>query len=162
MNFHSVQFDMERFRAVILKRVGLQFDDSRLGFLGEVMQRRMGKRGCSSEAYLFELERDHSTAEFNTLARELTVGETYFFRNVEQFRALAAVALPERMRVERSPRVLRLLSAGCASGEEAYSMAMLARETIADPSWQVAIRAVDLNPGALEKAAMAHLALGRQ
>jgi chemotaxis protein methyltransferase CheR len=47
---------------------------------------------------------------------------------------------------------LRILSAGCASGEEAFSIAISARESL-DPSWEVSIRAVDVNPAALEKAA---------
>ncbi len=82
----------------------------------------------------------------------MTVGETYFFRNIEQFRALAEVVLPDRMRVRSEHKELRLLSAGCSSGEEAYSMAMVAQETIGDPSWKVSVRAVDLNPNALERA----------
>ena len=120
-----------------------------------MLQRRLDKLGHSSDAYLWGLQREPSSGEIDALARELTVGETYFFRNIEQFRALAEVVLPERMGVDRTPRTLRLLSAGCASGEEAYSMAIVARETIADPSWEVLIRAVDLNPAALEKAARA-------
>jgi chemotaxis protein methyltransferase CheR len=147
------RFDLDRFRAAIVQRIGLQFEDNRLGFLAEVLQRRLDKLGRSSDAYLRGMEADVPACEVNALARELTVGETYFFRNIEQFRALAEVALPERMQVERIPRTLRLLSAGCASGEEAYTLAIVARESIADAAWEVSIRAVDLNPGALEKAA---------
>ena len=147
----ATRLDLERFRAAIVQQIGLQFDDARLGFLAEVLQRRLDKLGHSSDAYLWGLQREPARGEINALARELTVGETYFFRNIEQFRALAEVVLPERMSVDRVPRTLRLLSAGCASGEEAYSMAIVARETVADPSWEVLIRAVDLNPAALEK-----------
>jgi chemotaxis protein methyltransferase CheR len=147
--------DVERFRAAIIQRIGLQFDDARLGLLGEVLQRRLDTLGRPSDAYLGGLEHEPSGGEIAALARELTVGETYFFRNNEQFRALAEVVLPERMRLHRVPGVLRLLSAGCASGEEAYSMAIVVRETIPDPAWEVVIRAVDLNPAALEKAARA-------
>jgi chemotaxis protein methyltransferase CheR len=147
--------DLGRFRAAIIHRLGLQFDDARLGFLGEVLQRRLDKLGRSSERYLQELEERPASGEPAALAAELTVGETYFFRNNEQFRALAEVVLPERMRAHRTPGVLRLLSAGCASGEEAYSMAIVVREAIVDPSWKVLIRAVDLNPAVLEKAACA-------
>jgi chemotaxis protein methyltransferase CheR len=149
----ATRIDLERFRAAIVERIGLRFDDARLGFLGEVLQRRLDKLGHSSESYLWGLQRGEANGEITALARELTVGETYFFRNIEQFQALAEVVLPERMRVERTPRSLRLLSAGCASGEEAYSMAIVARQTVLDPTWQVAIRAVDLNPAVLEKAA---------
>lgn len=153
MNSQATRTDLERFRAAIVERVGLQFDDAKLGFLGEVLQRRLDKLGRSSEAYLWGLQRGPENGEVTALARELTVGETYFFRNIEQFNALAEVVLPERLGVERTPRSLRLLSAGCASGEEAYSMAIVARQVVADPSWEVAIRAVDLNPAVLEKAA---------
>lgn len=154
MSSQATSQNLLQFRAAITQRIGIQFDDARLGFLGEVLQRRLDKLGSSSEDYLRGLQRETSSAsEINALARELTVGETYFFRNIEQFRALAEVALPARMSVPRNGgRTLRLLSAACASGEEAYSLAMVARETIADPSWDVSIRAVDVNPGALEKA----------
>jgi chemotaxis protein methyltransferase CheR len=147
---------VERFKAAITQRLGLQFDDTKLGFLGEVLQRRIEKIGCSSDTYLWTLEGDPSNPELGALAQELTVTETYFFRNNEQFRALAEIVLPERMGVPERPKVLRVLSAGCASGEEAYSIAIVARETIADPSWEIVVRAVDLNPAALERAARAH------
>jgi len=146
---------MERFRSAVGQRIGLRFDDAKLGFLGEVLQRRLEKFGRGSDAYLWELEYEPSQGEITALARELTVGETYFFRNNEQFRALAEVVLPERIRAQRSSKALRLLSAGCSSGDEAYSLAIVAREVVADPSWKVAVRAVDLNPVALEKAARA-------
>jgi chemotaxis protein methyltransferase CheR len=146
--------DLERFRAAITQRMGLHFDDAKLGFLGEVLQRRLDKVGRSCDAYLWLLGQDRGSAEIAVLARELTVGETYFFRNIEQFRALAELVLPKRMSASGGgPKVLRLLSAGCASGEEPYSLAIVARETVTDPSWQVELRAVDLNPSALEKAA---------
>ena len=145
--------ELERFRAAIVQQIGLQFDDAKLAFLGEVLRRRLVRHDCPAAAYLAKLEAQPASNELRALARELTVGETYFFRHNDQFRALADVALPERMRAQAVCRGLRLLSAGCASGEEAYSLAIVARETITDPSWTVAIRAVDLNPAVLEKAA---------
>jgi chemotaxis protein methyltransferase CheR len=147
--------DLERFRSAIVRHIGLQFDDGKLAFLGEVLQRRLARLSSSGASYLAKLEGTPGRGELGALAQELTVGETYFFRHNDQFRALADVALPERMRARGSRRFLQLLSAGCASGEEAYSLAIVARETIAEPSWQVSIRAVDLNPHVLEKAARA-------
>ena len=158
MNLQASRLDLERFRAAILQQIGLNFDDAKLGFLGEVLQRRLDKLEQPSETYLRGMERDGLNGEISALARELTVGETYFFRNIEQFRALGEMVLPERLRVSRRPGTLRLLSAGCASGEEAYTLAIVARETVADPSFEVAVRAVDLNPAALEKAARAQYA----
>ena len=87
-------------------------------------------------AALLTALREHSTTGplWQELVDIITVGETYFFRNNEQFRALAEVVLPERIRVHPLHKILRLLSAGCASGEEAYSMAIVTRETVTDPS----------------------------
>src|SRR5690349_5628768 len=144
--------DLERFRAAVILRLGLYFDDAKLGFLGEVLQRRIGKSGQTADSYVLSLENGSIGEELAALAEELTVTETYFFRNKEQYRALAEVVLPRLTHQARTPRALNLLSAGCASGEEPYSLAIVCRESIADRSWDVRIRAVDLNSAALAKA----------
>jgi chemotaxis protein methyltransferase CheR len=148
--------ETDRFRDGIARRLGLHFEDSRSGFLAEVLQRRLDRTGLAAGAYL---ERLDSTAPFadevSQLAREVTVGETYFFRNIDQFRAVAEVVLPERIAARAATRTLSLLSAGCASGEEPYSLAMIAREQLADARWTVSIRGIDVNPAALEKAVAA-------
>jgi chemotaxis protein methyltransferase CheR len=155
MNCLVSRLDLERFRTAIVRQVGLQYDDAKLGFLGEVLQRRLDSFSHSCDTYLRDLERKPSREEIAALARELTIGETYFFRNNQQFRALAEKVILKRICARPGPGVVRLLSAGCASGEEAYSMAIVAQETVADRSWDVVIRAVDLNPEALQKAARA-------
>jgi chemotaxis protein methyltransferase CheR len=81
------------------------------------------------------------------------VPETYFFRHIDQFHAFADVALPEAQAARGSIRAFSMLSAGCASGEEAYSLAMVVRERGADRGWNIAIRALDINPAMLAKAA---------
>jgi chemotaxis protein methyltransferase CheR len=144
--------DLQRFSAGITRRLGLQFEDAKLSFLGEVLQRRLEALNLPAAAYLRKLETEPDGGEVGQLAQELTVGETYFFRNIEQFQALAEAALPDRMRAQAAFRTLRILSAACASGEEPYSIAISVREAVPDPSWQISIRAVDLNPAALEKA----------
>ena len=157
MSCPATRTDLERFRFAVTRRIGLQFDDAKHGFLGDVLGRRLDKLGRASEAYLRSLEQEPWGREWSALAQELTVGETYFFRNHEQFRALAAIVLPARLGAGNAPDApcLRLLSAGCASGEEAYSMAIVVRQTVPRASCDVVIRAVDINPAVLEKAARA-------
>jgi chemotaxis protein methyltransferase CheR len=138
-----------------VEQIGLQFEDVKLAFLEEVLQRRVTRLASSSASYLATLEQRPPRRELAALAQELTVGETYFFRHNDQFRALAEVALPERMRARENCKTLCLLSAGCASGEEAYSLAIVTQEIIVDPSWNILIRAIDLNPTVLGKAAQA-------
>jgi chemotaxis protein methyltransferase CheR len=142
--------DVDRFRAAIARGLGLQFDDTRSGFLEEVLRRRVETTRGGSAAYLAQLETEPSK-ELREIAREVTVGETYFFRNNDQFRAFAEICVPERIQAQAPHRRLRMLSAGCASGEEAYSLSILAQQ-IAGPTWDLSILAVDVNPSMLERA----------
>lgn len=145
--------ELEQFQATIAERLGLRFDDSRLTFLAELLARRASERHSSVAAYLSALAAEPTQGgELGELARELTVGETYFFRHADQFQALREVALPERLSARAASRKLKLLSAGCASGEEPYSMAILLRERGVEPGFDVSIQGLDLNPDALDKA----------
>lgn len=156
MNETPDSAELEAFQAAIAKRLGLRFDDGKLSFLAEVLWRRARERRQTTLAYVVALEHESDgSSELGELARELTVGETYFLRHADQFRAFREVALPERLSARASSRRLKLLSAGCASGEEAYSMAILLRERGLEPGFEVRIQGVDLNPGALERATAA-------
>jgi chemotaxis protein methyltransferase CheR len=142
----------QRFRDWIAQRLGLHFDDAKLEFLAEVLDRRAGKLELARRPYLDRLEGADLDGERQALALELTVPETYFFRHIDQIHAFADVALPEAQTARGSVRKLNLLSAGCASGEEPYSLAMVVRERGADCGWRVDIRGFDLNPAMLAKA----------
>jgi chemotaxis protein methyltransferase CheR len=143
----------QRFRGWIAQRLGLHFDDTKLEFLAEVLDRCADRKGLPSQSYLDRLEGPDIEADLRALALELTVPETYFFRHIDQFRAFADAALPEAQAERASSRRLSLLSAGCASGEEPYSLAMMVRERGVDVGWNIAIRALDINPAMLAKAA---------
>ena len=91
--------------------------------------------------------------QLQVLASHLTVGETYFFREPKTFEimanALSALVHSRRGREQR----LRLWSAGCCSGEEAYSLAIMLHQIVPDlRNWQVTVLATDINPRFLQKA----------
>jgi chemotaxis protein methyltransferase CheR len=92
--------------------------------------------------------------ELQSLASHLTIGETYFFRERPTFAALATHVLPELIAHQRTQeRRLRLWSAACSSGEEAYSLAILLRDLIPDiEDWRVSILGTDINPRFLARA----------
>ena len=144
--------DIERFRGAIHRSMGLQFDDTKLGLLSEVLNRRLAKRRALGQFYLAELETNPPPEEWVALAEELTVTETYFFRNRDQFAALAGLVIPDRQAYHGAPRTLKFLSAGCSSGEEPYSLAIVGIEALREPGWDVSVRAGDLNPVQLAKA----------
>jgi chemotaxis protein methyltransferase CheR len=143
--------EVERFRELVALHLGLQFDDGRLGFLADVLGRRVNGSPNGCQDYLRLIERGLPPSELDGLARELTVPETYFFRHLDQIRAFSE-AIAERLQARRHLRQLRILSAGCASGEEPYTLAIALRELGIDPSWDVKVRAVDMNQVVLERA----------
>jgi chemotaxis protein methyltransferase CheR len=144
--------EAQRFRGWIAQKLGLNFDDTKLEFLADVLERRADKKGLEPRPYLDRLESTDTDAELQALAPDLTVPETYFFRHIDQFHAFADVALPQAQIARGSIRKLKILSAGCASGEEPYSLAMLLRERGADCGWNVEIHAMDINAPMLAKA----------
>ena len=155
----ATSVDVGRFRAAVALRTGLWFDDGKLEFLATVLERRLSAQDDDSARYLARLERQADVqGELREIAQELTIGETYFFRHHDQFRAFAEVALPARIEARASARQLRFLSAGCSSGEEAYTLSILARQRLLDgePPFDVEIRGVDINPRAIERARAAN------
>lgn len=143
---------LERLRRAVARRLGLQLDGSKLDELAQVAAQRLSALGNPPPArWLEQVEAGHGP-ELDALAERLTVGETYFFRNWNDLRALLGSVIPERVQARRSERRVRILSAGCASGEEPYTLAMLVRQVPELARWDVAIRGVDLNPAALARA----------
>jgi chemotaxis protein methyltransferase CheR len=143
--------DVERFAALVRQRLGLQFEGSRLDALGDVLHERMAALGADGPEACFERVGAGFRDELRALAEKLTVGETFFFRNPDQLRALAEAVLPERLQAAGG-RPLRLLSAGCASGEEPLTLAMVARQRLGEAA-PVTILGVDVNAAALARAA---------
>jgi chemotaxis protein methyltransferase CheR len=143
----------QRFRGWIASRWGLHFDDSKLDFLSEILDRRARQRGLMPDPYLESLGGPGGGTELHALIAELTVPETYFFRHAEQLRAFLDVVVPQAQAVRTATRKLSIVSAGCASGEEPYSLAMMLRDAGIDASLGVELRALDINPLMLAKAA---------
>lgn len=96
-----------------------------------------------------------SRTQIEGLSSHLTVGETYFFREKRSLDILEQQILPELLRERaQTEKHLRIWSAGCCSGEEPYSIAMLLDRLIPDlDKWNVTILATDINPQFLRKAA---------
>jgi chemotaxis protein methyltransferase CheR len=94
-------------------------------------------------------------AQIETLASHLAVGETYFFREPAAFAALEDEVLPALIAARRAEGryVLRLWSAGCCTGEEPYTLAILLDRLIPDlQRWDITILGTDIHPGFLARA----------
>jgi len=138
--------ELRRFTTAVEAHLGIRVADRALA-MTEVLARR-AEHHASVPAYLARVEAADAE-ELRALVTEVSIGETYFFRHAEQCQAYADV-VPSLV-AERGH--VRVLSAGCSSGEEPYTLAMLARERV-DPH-AVSIHAFDFNPNALVRATQA-------
>jgi len=139
---------------------GLAFDQSRRDSLAYSVNERMRAAGLASVAeYLRLLAHPSGAEERQALLDEVTIPETHFFRNPPQIRALRAHVLPELLRQAAGTRKLRIWSAGCSTGEEPYTLAMLVRELLpVSAGWDVKILATDISTRALAAAERARYA----
>jgi len=144
-------------RALIARRLGLDFSQLRRADLEREFARILGNLSPPAvDRYLDRLASlPDDSPEWGRLAGELTVGETYFFRDHACFEALEREILPTLIATRRAEGILRLRlwSAGCATGEEPYSLAILIDRLLPDRwEWTVTVLATDINPKALEAA----------
>lgn len=148
--------DFERFRQLISRESGIFFDRGKWDILRLGLTDRATAMGMESLQDYYELlisdeQREH---ELRHLLDHLSVQETQFFRNLPQFDALRKYIIPEIVkRKASSHRNIRIWSAGCSTGQEAYSLAMSLMDVIPDiESWNIKITGTDLNEHALEAA----------
>jgi chemotaxis protein methyltransferase CheR len=151
--------ELNEFRDYIADRFGLAFEDARLDRLSDVLIRRIELSGSHNFAVYMAMLRggdQPARTELRALAQDLTVSETYFFRCEDDFRALSERVLPERLRACDALRQLNILSAGCSTGEEPFTIAMLLCEHVPDlHNCRVSIRCVDVNATVLARAGTA-------
>lgn len=120
--------------------------------LGARMRERMRALGLASEAeYVALVLSPRGAGELEHLLEVVRVGETRFFRHEAHVQALIDTVVPA-VRARRSGGIVRAWSAGCASGEEAYTLAMVLGELLPRPQYQVRVLATDVSARAVELA----------
>ncbi len=153
---NSAEKTLTLFNNFINRAMGLHFSCERLPDLGVKMESLCGKfafddpEACMLWLMSTPLSREH----LEILAGALTIGETYFFRDPHCFRALEEHVLRDLVKDRQNGnKRLRIWSAGCSSGEEPYSIAILLSRMLPDlEKWNIQLLATDINPQAIEKA----------
>ena len=140
----------------IYQKLGLHFDDKKIYFLKTRVRKRMQALGIDDPRdYLFLVSyADPEGVEMQALANLITTNETYMFREYDQLQAFANHCLPEVLSAKqaRGERTLRIWSAGCSSGEEPYTLAMILQEVFPQAqSWDCEIVATDIDENMLER-----------
>jgi chemotaxis protein methyltransferase CheR len=145
-----------RIRDLIYSEAGIFYSDNKLHTLEERCISRMKEAGATSLRTYYEVLATSRNSELVNLLNKITVGETCFFRNQPQLDALRKIVLPKiaEAQAKSAVRQIRIWSAGCSTGEEPYTLAMLLLEEsqFLLKDFRFEIQATDLNEISLEHA----------
>lgn len=145
----------EELRETLENETGMNLHDERQERLVQAFHQFVRENGLTSLSAIHHRLTDPGLrlTSIEKLVSYLTVGETYFFRNPDHFRALKEAVLPALIRDHRIDRTMRIWSGGCATGEEPYSIAiLLARDLPELADWDFRILGTDISREFLARA----------
>jgi chemotaxis protein methyltransferase CheR len=139
---------------MVYKKYGINLRKKRVLIEGRMAGTLREKKLKSYSEYIDLLLSDRSGEETVNFLNKITTNHTFFMREMEHFRFMSEKALPHFEQARSRYRQLRFWSAGCASGQEPYTIAMTVNDYFAGKSglWSVSILATDISMSALEKA----------
>ncbi len=157
IDFQLTIDEFDRLADMIYRRIGIRFEPKKIYFINHRIFQRMQVMGFNSAAeYIRYLKfSDLQGHEFQNLVNQITINETYFFRDFPQLESFADICLPEvvKQKITLNDNSLRIWSAGCSTGEEPYSIAIILHEILEDVSdWKIEIIASDIDEKVLIKA----------
>jgi chemotaxis protein methyltransferase CheR len=140
----------------IYRKTGIRFDQRKVYYLNKRVGARMDAvRMRSVSDYVRHLSFTDNGTELQQLVNLITINETYFFREYAQLQSFAEVCLPDvvERKIGQGKRSLRIWCAGCSSGEEAYTLAIIMREMLDDfDRYAIDIVATDIDKVILQSA----------
>ncbi|MHB8882108.1 MAG: CheR family methyltransferase [Thermodesulfovibrionales bacterium] len=141
-------------RDIIRDYCGLYFDDSSKYLIEKRLSRRVRGHHLDDfrDYYRFIRYDKNSSNELSEIMDILTVNETYFFREQNQLKAFSDEILEELRETNHATGTLRIWSAGCSTGEEPYTLAMLINEKGTFRGWDIEIYGSDINQRVLQTA----------
>lgn len=148
--------ELDKIRNLIYKETGMLFEDKKNYYISARVKHRMIETGSKSfdeyyQTLMFEPQRE----ELQKFIEEITINETYFFRDFPQLQGFAENVLPVYLEKKRKAGdfTLRIWSAACSTGEEAYTLSIILQEMIPDfQRWKVEIKATDIDRNVLAHA----------
>lgn len=156
LELHAAAFDA--IRKIVYRAAGIQLGDAKHALVASRLTKRLTRLGYEDfDSYVEVINhRDPSGAELRELINCLTTNKTDFFRESHHFEFLAERFIAEaKARVAKgAPRRIRIWSAGCSTGEEPWTIAMVVADALRGlPGWDVKILASDIDTKVLATAA---------
>ena len=143
--FSFTNADFERVRSVVHAYAGIDLAESKQNLVYNRLARRLRALGFEDfQSYLSYVEGEGKDEEFTHLINAITTNLTFFFRENHHFEFLSQELFPALMKKNADSKKIRIWSAGCSTGEEPYSLAIVAKEFF-PAGWDVRIDASDLD-----------------
>lgn len=142
------------FIELIRERFGLIIHVNQTKGLVKTLTEICSRLNCTPDNYLNQLQHCASSSSLlSELVAAITVGESYFFRDKNQINLLEKTILPHLIKQNQNKYSVKIWSAGCATGEEIYTIAMLLIDLIPNiEGWNLELLATDINRESMEKA----------
>ena len=152
--------DFTIIRDFIHEKSGVYFAENKMYLVKNRLQKRMAELDIRTvRDYFYHVKYDVSLREFNRLMSLITTNETSFFRNEPQLLSFSEEVLPQLIDEKLKgcgPKTLRIWSAGCSTGEEPYTLAIILLEKLGSPAgWNIEIIANDISEQVLQSARVA-------
>lgn len=144
----------DKFIKLIYKKTGLFYEYGKKYYVHKRIEKRALKLAMETlNEYYIMLKFTEDSIEFYQLVNDLTVNETYFFRDFPQLRNFAEEVLPIFEKEKGDGKKLKIWCAACSTGEEAYTLSIILQEMLEKPErWNIQILATDINTEVLQSA----------
>lgn len=143
---------VERMADFLRRKTHLQVRPRGMDIIARVLKKRCEAKRQTPEAYVDHVIGTNDAVEQDHFTVELTVGETHFFRGPPQFDALRSTIVPAIYAKKRRTKSIVALSAGCSTGEEPYSIAIVLKEVPTAEPWRIEVTGIDINSRSIQKA----------
>lgn len=142
----------DKFVKLIYMKTGIFYDYNKKYYVQKRIERRAEILKIDTlNEYYYMLKFSDEQSEMEKLINDLTVNETYFFRDYPQLKNFAEDILPVMVREKENRKEIKIWSAACSTGEEPYTLSIILNEMLDEPEeWEIQILASDINTEALK------------
>ncbi|AZR82500.1 CheR family methyltransferase [Thiomicrospira sp. S5] len=147
--FDFTEKDFLRVKTVVYDFAGIDLNDSKKNLVYNRLAKRIRFLDMNSFSAYLDYVEEQGEAEFVHLINAITTNLTFFFRENHHFEYLANQVIPMLLEKNKGSKKIRIWSAGCSTGEEPYSIAIVLKEAV-PPGWDARVLATDLDTNVVQ------------
>jgi len=147
--FDFTDGDFQRVKKIVYDFAGIDLNESKKNLVYNRLAKRIRFLGQSSFKQYINFVEEQGESEFILLINSITTNLTFFFRENHHFEYLADTVIPELIQKNSASKKIRIWSAGCSTGEEPYSLAIVLKETV-PAGWDAKVIATDLDSNVVQ------------